>query len=320
MSDEAFIYLPDPSEENAPYSKGKNNRQNSGLSGAEYKPDVASKYISCANKENNYHFHHGRSIAEEVSEDFLPHFHPVYEIFVYIGGKADFSIETAVFRLNPYDIIIVPPYTIHQPLPTRGEMFERYVINVFPDFFDTLDCPEYRDAFTNTPLLKHKIPGHIVKRSSIMNILNFFGDEFDGRGYQRPLTGYKIAELLYHINTIEHFETFDTINNVVQEIISYIDKNFDKITDVKSVTDNFFYSKNYLSKLFKKSTGITIPKYINIKKMENVEKLYKQGKSLTHACIEAGFVSYDNFAYTYKAEFGISPRKGLAKYRLNNQH
>ena len=45
--------------------------------------------------------------------------------------------------------------------------------------------------------------------------------------------------------------------------------------------------------------------------MENVEKMYKQGKSLTLACIESGFKSYDGFAYTYKKEFGTSPKKGL---------
>ena len=42
--------------------------------------------------------------------------------------------------------------------------------------------------------------------------------------------------------------------------------------------------------------------------MENVEKLHNQGKSLTYACIESGFNSYDNFAYIYKKEFGKSPK------------
>lgn len=45
--------------------------------------------------------------------------------------------------------------------------------------------------------------------------------------------------------------------------------------------------------------------------MENVETLHNQGKSLTWACIESGFKSYDSFAYTYKRQFGVSPQKGL---------
>lgn len=129
----------------------------------------------------------------------------------------------------------------------------------------------------------------------------------------KPLASSKILELLYCLNTINHFEGFDSINEVTQSIIDFIDNNFNNIYELEDVTSQFHYSKNYLGYLFKKSTGITIMRYINAKKMENVEKLYKSGKSLTYACIESGFKSYDSFAYIYKKEFGIPPKKGFSK-------
>ena len=314
MSNQPYIYISKKDDEQQLVSVSERIDNLLPNSRPVYENDGTEKYISFADKSNCFHFHHGRTIVENNSEDFLPHYHPVYEIFIYISGKADYQIETAVFRLNPFDIIIVPPYTIHQPLPEEGEVFERYVINIFPEFFSLMDCDEYKDAFLTLPGMKYKIPGHIVQRSDIGNIIEFFGKKYSKADkYTKPLLNYKIAELLYCINTINFFEGYDSVNSVVQEMIAYIDNNFDSITNLSNVTDNFYYSKNYLSRLFKKSTGITIPRYVNIKKMEYVEKLYNRGKSLTRACVEAGFGNYDNFAYSYKAEFGISPRKGFGK-------
>lgn len=278
-----------------------------------YKSDNPPKYINYVDKEDYYHFHHGCSLVSNDNKDFIPHYHPVYEIFIYIKGKSDFRIGSAVFRLNPYDIIIIPPYTIHNPIPTSGDYFERYVINIFPDFFQHMDCPQYQDVLLNLSGFKYKIPGHTVQRSNIISIIDFLSQYDSSSKYITPLLDYKIAELMYYINTIEGFEGIDFENDIVKDIISYINTNFDTITKLQDVTDNFYYTKNYINKLFKKSTGITIPRYVNIKKMENVERLCKKGNSLTHSCIKSGFTSYNNFAYTYKKEFGICPKKGLGK-------
>ena len=304
---------------NTPFTYLVNSAKNESdfISGSEpiYQSVPEDKYISFADKDNQYHCHYRKDVASSSDAvEFNLHYHTIYEIFVYVGGRAKFRVGTAEFRLNPYDIIIVPPYTVHAPIPKKGEMFERYVFNIFPNFFTGMDCTEYLEAFDNLSHPKYKIPGHSAQRSGIIDILNFISKEYDSNSkLMRPMVSYKIAELLYVINISEHFEEAEHVNDVVEDMITYIDKNFDSISLVQDVTDNFFYSKNYLCKLFKKSTGITLPRYINMKKMENVEKLYKSGKSLTHACIESGFSGYNNFAYIYKSEFGVSPRKGMAK-------
>ena len=38
-----------------------------------------------------------------------------------------------------------------------------------------------------------------------------------------------------------------------------------------------------------------------------------QGKSMEQASVMSGFNNYRHFAYAYKAEYGISPRKGIKK-------
>lgn len=271
----------------------------------DFKPEYKHFYT----KEDYFQLRHGANTVSGDRREFSLHHHIFHEIYIFLGGKADFLIESASFRLNPYDLIIIPPYTLHQPQPYVNTFFERVAINIYPDFFNLTDCTEYQDIFFNLPYMKHKIPGHIVKNSNILGFIDFFLTKFDENDpLMKPLIVSKLIELLYNINTIDKFEKYDTVNQVTQDIISYVDENFRSISSIDDVAANFFYSKNHLSYLFKKYTGITIAKYINIKKMENVEKLHNQGKSLTYACIESGFNSYDNFAYIYKKEFGKSPK------------
>lgn len=264
------------------------------------------------NKPNFFHFHHGANTVDGDIREFRLHLHPYPEIYIYISGNAEFYIAGTTFHLNPYDVILVPANTLHQPQPTIGEFFERFVLNIPPSFYNFMNCPELEDVFLNLTDFKYKIPGYIAKRSGILEFINFFKNEYNANSkYITPLIMSKIMELLYRLNTINKFEGFDSINTVIQDLINYIDANYKTIYDLKSLAVHFPYSKNHLGFLFKKHTGITIMKYINLKKLENVEQLYKQGKSLIYACIESGFTSYDSFAYFYKKELGISPKKGF---------
>lgn len=263
-------------------------------------------------ESNYYEIRHGENVFIGDPKEFKLHYHPNYEIYIYLKGKAEFMFEGTTFKLNPYDIVLIPAYSLHCPKPHIGESFERYVINITEDFCKTMGCMEYLDVFNNPYGIKYKVPGHVVKRSNLFNIINFFlGHNDSAKEYITPLVRCKIVELLYCLNTTGNFEECTSVNKETQEIIAYIDEHFDSITDVESITSNFFYSKNHLGHLFKKHTGITITQYLNIKRLENVEKLYKQGNSLLHSCVASGFKSYDSFAYIYKKEFGTSPKKGL---------
>jgi methylphosphotriester-DNA--protein-cysteine methyltransferase len=63
--------------------------------------------------------------------------------------------------------------------------------------------------------------------------------------------------------------------------------------------------------MFKDKTGMTITHYLTLKRIETVKINYAKGKSLSTACLEAGFGTYGNFAYNYKKIFGKAPKEDL---------
>ena len=51
----------------------------------------------------------------------LAHTHDYYEIYIYLSGSVMLFIEDRIYKVKRGDIIVIPPYTIHQLLPTSEE-------------------------------------------------------------------------------------------------------------------------------------------------------------------------------------------------------
>ncbi len=254
-------------------------------------------------------FYQHKVTSNADKNGFLTHYHPCIEIYVYIQGDAVFQVESFAYELEPYDVMIVPAYRIHNPIPRTENTFERYVLNIFPEFFDAVQGTEYESYFNSKSLDNLKISGKKLLETNFLNILKEFDDHTKQGNIAMALA--RLTELLHIIKSAGTSKTLKSHNPIIQDIINYINKNFKYINNVSEVTKNFNYSKNHLSHMFKESTGITIPQYINIKRIENVKLLYKNGETLTNACIESGFNSYNNFAYIYKKKFGKSPSGDL---------
>ncbi len=269
------------------------------------------EYILQIDKGNLFNFKHAFDYISDRRQ-FHMHYHPYPEIYLCVSGAAEFYLEGAVYKLDPYDIILVPAYMIHQPYPRLNIQFERYFLNIYPEFYDYMKCEEYKNIFTPSDNFMYKIPNRIVKKTNYVKVLNdirTYSDNF--KNMDKPVINYKIGELLHILYSIENYETFNTQNPVIQEIIDYIDKNFKTITNLDEIASHFNYTKSHLCFIFKKGTGLTIANYITSKRIEAVKLDFSKGKSLSSACINAGFGNYGNFLYNYKKIFGKSPREDL---------
>ena len=269
------------------------------------------EYILQIDQGDLFRFQHATNFIDNRRQ-FHMHYHPYPEIYMCVSGNAEFYIEGAIYNLEPYDIMLVPAYMIHQPYPTINTQFERYYVNLFPEFFDFMNCSEYKKTFSDLDNFMYKIPGQIVKKTNYMKVLEDIRKYSDNyKNMELPVIRYKIGELLHIVYSIGNYETYDTQNSVVQEIIDYIDKNFTTIENLDEIANHFSYTKSHLCVVFKKGTGITISHYMTLKRIEAVKLCFAEGQTLSSACIDAGFGNYGNFAYNYKKIFGKSPREDL---------
>lgn len=66
-------------------------------------------------------------------------------------------------------------------------------------------------------------------------------------------------------------------------------------------------SKYYLSRQFKRYTGMGIYQYIMKKRLTISRDLMLAGSSVTQACMDCGFNDYANYLKAFKREFGCNP-------------
>lgn len=99
-------------------------------------------------------------------------------------------------------------------------------------------------------------------------------------------------------------------NNLVCDILEYIDSFvYTKIT-IKDLEHKFFYNRYYIMKLFKKEIGITIFDYINKLRINgSINEISNTNNLLIKVAMNNGFYSLEYFSEIFKKEVGISPRE-----------
>lgn len=116
-------------------------------------------------------------------------------------------------------------------------------------------------------------------------------------------------------------KTSDCINEarkletVTDKIKEYIELNFNKDISRNDIANKFFLNPDYLSRIFNKETGLSIPEYQARLRVNKAKELLKMGMSISET---AALVGYDNFSYfstVYKKIEGITPAEFRKKYQ-----
>ena len=94
----------------------------------------------------------------------------------------------------------------------------------------------------------------------------------------------------------------------VRKILSYIDANPDKIDSPKMLSAIFCYHENYINRLVKAQTGMTLSGYIKRAKIRYAEHLLADtDMSVSQVAAELGYFDYSHFYKAYKSVTGTAP-------------
>lgn len=97
-------------------------------------------------------------------------------------------------------------------------------------------------------------------------------------------------------------------NNLTTRVKRYVEENLDHPINVNAVAASLFMNPDYISRQFKKETGIPLKEYIVRQKMESARALL-QNTGLPIGVVAAK-MGYDNFSYfsqAYRKVMGVSP-------------
>ncbi len=97
-------------------------------------------------------------------------------------------------------------------------------------------------------------------------------------------------------------------HSISEKAMKYIEENYKEKVTLREVADALLVSTSYLSRTFKKSTGLSLVTYVNQMKMHHAREMILQGRlSLQEIAFEIGIQNYNYFYILFKEQFGISP-------------
>ncbi len=249
-----------------------------------------------------------------TSKNYILHTHSFDEICIFLSGDASFIIEGVYYtNLKPYDILLIKRNEFHYVKhSSANKPFDRITLSIKDKFYTNNNCETFSNVFLKKPRgTNNLIPAETVKKTDILdNILRLAKRLKEKDEYSELLLNCAIIELLYSINRLNSPKT-DYKNNIIKQIIDCINDNIKGRLTLDDIANHFFISKCHLCRIFKNTTGLTITQYITFRRIDITEEFCKKGKSITDACLEAGFGSYTNFYKAYTKEKGINPRIGI---------
>lgn len=248
-------------------------------------------------------------------ESYEFHIHDRFEIYFFISGNVKYFIEKEVYPLKYGDLLLMNSNEIHKPFFLSYSDYERIVIHFDPaiarifssEHFDLLKC------FTDRPKGEHnRISLNAAQVSEILKMFkkidNAAKNLYDGSEIIK-LTGF--IELLVYINRIfldrQHVTEISNMPEELVPVFDYINNNLSGDLSLKALEQKFYMNRFYLSRLFKKSIGISIYEYILFRRISDAKRLLADGASVTKACQMVGFNDYSNFIRTFKKIVGVPP-------------
>ena len=104
---------------------------------------------------------------------------------------------------------------------------------------------------------------------------------------------------------------------VIEQVRNYLDNHYTEKLSRVDLASRFFLSQDYLSHAFSSRYGITIPEYINRKRISRAREELDHGKNVTEAASESGFDNLSYFSTLFKKMTGVSPSDYMRGVRKN---
>ena len=241
------------------------------------------------------------------SRNFGLHIHDTCEIFYYIDGADEYLVEGSVYPLAPGNLLIMRPGEAHCVRITSPVRYERFAVNFPLSLFDEID-PERR---LMTPFTERTLgQGNIFLLSGLEG---YFKDMISGKdSYEKRL---RLTAGILHLLTLicSEYDLRKTEKprkkNLSEQIASYVNEHLFEELSIPFLASEFYLSESQFRRLFIRTTGAPPWEYITAKRLNEANRLLREGVSAKEVSERCGFREYSSFYRAYKKRFGSCPRE-----------
>lgn len=243
------------------------------------------------------------------------HYHGCYEIYYFVCGDVDYHVEGRVYHLTPNSLILLSPYVFHGAQVKSNAEYIRYSVYLTQEDIIAEHRALLFSAFPNG----HKGSAKEVfyENTESFDLHSFFQHLFQSReeseSGQNPYYPIFLEALLAQITQMcwklcPSTAALYSSNNVMR-IIDYLNVHLTEPITLDELAKQFYISKYYMNRAFKKAVGTTVIDYLIYKRVSRAKQLILGGLTASDAAMQSGFQDYSSFYRAYKKIMGNSPRK-----------
>lgn len=109
--------------------------------------------------------------------------------------------------------------------------------------------------------------------------------------------------------TFEYEKEVEKSSTIIGKINQYIQEHYSEDIGRNQIAAEFYLTPEYLAKLYKKRTGVSLKTYINEYRIEKAKELLRSSdKSISDIAEAVGFDNFSYFSTLFKSMTGLSPK------------
>lgn len=242
------------------------------------------------------------------------HVHTYCEIFYLKTGSCIYHVNHNTYHLTAGEAMVVAPGDSHSTSYEGLVPCERIIVYCKPEavpetFLEKHDRISQNISRSGKIILDKK--GQIKTEGLLLRMMeeNNMPDE-----HSFEMLSLLVMEMLLCLDrsgifVCEKLQVNDGISTDIADTLSYIAQNYRLPLSLEEVAAQINLSPTYLSKKFRKTTGVTFKEYVNyIRIKQAVQALLTTDDSITKIAVDCGFNSSNYFKDIFRKVNGVSPR------------
>lgn len=206
-------------------------------------------------------------------------------------------------------------------------------LNEYPTILDLMEMNEWSEALNKINIVLEKLEEQeYYSHSQLLEIAYYLYSCFSymsqklGDAHPKLVNGLALIQNPFQIQSTEyirkwaqsfinHFNEADHDKEkgnsfLIYKINKFIEQNMNKDVSLKTIGEHVYLHPVYLSRMYKKETGISISSYIlKIRMDKSVILLTSTNKKVADIAKEVGYQKTQYFIQLFKDTFGVTPQK-----------
>lgn len=244
---------------------------------------------------------------------YYTHYHSLYELYYFLEGDAIYLVEGHEYRLTPNSLVLLSPNVFHGVKVLSDAPYVRATVYFTPD-----QISAERRALLLAPFpgyeknsSKEVFYEHTESFGLFECIKNMIASQKQPSPLKEQYYSIYLESLLAQITLmyqcLKPSRMSGTAPDTINEILVYLNEHLDEDISLDSLSEQFFISKYYMNRAFKKATGTTVMDYLIYRRIVTAKQLILEGYTAQDAASATGFSDYSAFYRAYRKVMGNSP-------------